>query len=521
MANLKLLTLDAAGERKQKNSNAEIVDFLQIRIGASVLAISEDTGHFAFGAKKLTGVADPTANQDAATKFYVDSQTSNGANQQLSNLSGTIAVNLDLDPGADNARDMGNATFLWKDIFARKLTADVNQLVLDGSSISVSSKNISNVADPVSAQDAVTKAYVDNLLNGIKWKANVRVASTANLALSSMPASVDGVTLTIGDRFLAKDQTLGEENGIYVFNGAAAAATRAADADSASELQSASVFVAEGTSADIAFTQTADSITLGTTPLVFVAFSSTALSGHDMIALVGGNISVDLASNGGLESSNPGNAAGQLRIKLADTSLALGAGGINVNLATGSGLEVATGLKVKLEASNPSLQIVADEVGVKFDPAGALSKGAGGTKANVDADTIKIASNNLAVDHAKTKTNDNAGPITIRQVVYVKSNGNVDLAQANVAAIADGELGVVEDASISAAAAGKIIFRRGAIIGGFAGLTPGKKYFVSRGTAGAIVVDLTGFVAGEKVYSVGRALSATELVFDPQFEYEF
>lgn len=158
---------------------------------------------------------------------------------------------------------------------------------------------------------------------------------------------------------------------------------------------------------------------------------------------------------------------------------------------------------------------------VKVDAAGALSITASGVKVNVDGDTTKIASNNLAVDHAKTKTNDNAGAITVRQVVYVKSNGNVDLAIATNTALFDAEFGVVEDASIASAGSGKIVLRRGAIVGGFTGLTPGKHQFLSRTTAGALVEDLSGFVATNQVISIGKAISATEIAFDPQYLFEF
>lgn len=120
----------------------------------------------------------------------------------------------------------------------------------------------------------------------------------------------------------------------------------------------------------------------------------------------------------------------------------------------------------------------------------------------------------------ETFTNDNAGAITVRQVAYIKANGNVDLARADVANIADQELVIVKDASISAAAAGKAYVADGAVIGGFTGLTPGKKYYVSKTTAGAIALfgDIT-FAAGDAVYCVGKAISATKLKYKPEFEY--
>lgn len=142
-------------------------------------------------------------------------------------------------------------------------------------------------------------------------------------------------------------------------------------------------------------------------------------------------------------------------------------------------------------------------------------------EATTASEGIKKVGFDIQRDDAVTKTNDNAGAITIRQVVYIKSNGNVDLARADVAALPDAMLGLVEDASISAAATGKIKVRRGAIISGFIGLTPGKLQYVSRTTAGALTESLSGFVAGEHVMSVGRAISTTEIEFDPQYHYEY
>lgn len=153
----------------------------------------------------------------------------------------------------------------------------LDQITAPSAAVSFNSQRITSLADPSSAQDAATKNYVDGLVGGgIAWKQPVRAATTANGTLASAfenGDTIDGVTLATGDRILIKDQTTGSENGIYTVN-ASGAPTRATDADTASEILQATVFVREGTTnADLAFTLTNDTITLGTTALTFVQIS--------------------------------------------------------------------------------------------------------------------------------------------------------------------------------------------------------------------------------------------------------
>jgi hypothetical protein len=133
-----------------------------------------------------------------------------------------------------------------------------------------------NLGSPTAGTDATTKAYVDAAISGLSWKDTVRVASTANVALTGLVA-IDGVTPVANDRILLKNQTAPAENGIWV--AASGAWARAADAAAAADLLNAAVFVSEGTvNADTAWVMTTNApITVGTTGLTWAQFGAGAV----------------------------------------------------------------------------------------------------------------------------------------------------------------------------------------------------------------------------------------------------
>jgi hypothetical protein len=121
--------------------------------------------------------------------------------------------------------------------------------------------------------EPVTLDQLNAAQEGIAWKDDVVAASTANINLSAPGAAIDGVTMVSGDRFLAKDQSTGSQNGIYIWNGAASAATRAADMSASAEFNSAVVPVKSGsTNAGTQWRQTAADPTVGTTAIAFTSF---------------------------------------------------------------------------------------------------------------------------------------------------------------------------------------------------------------------------------------------------------
>jgi len=138
--------------------------------------------------------------------------------------------------------------------------------------LAMGSFKITGLANGTVSADAVNLGQLNALVQGLDVKSSVRVASTADLTLSG-EQTIDGV-LTSADRILVKEQTLGENNGIYVTD--AGAWTRSTDADVSADVTAGLfTFVEEGTvNGDNGYILiTNDPIVLGTTPLVFTQFT--------------------------------------------------------------------------------------------------------------------------------------------------------------------------------------------------------------------------------------------------------
>lgn len=169
---------------------------------------------------------------------------------------------------------------------------------------------------------------------------SARASATSNVSLASPGASFDGVTLSNGDRLFLKDQTAAEENGIYVFNGASSALTRANDWDEASEIKAGDVVIIEEGSTyaeKIYILATNNPIVVGTTPLNFasvgtqlieagagLSFTDTTLdvNAGDGIQILSDAVAVNAAdlAGTGLEEDGSNN----LRIDFANPATEMG-----------------------------------------------------------------------------------------------------------------------------------------------------------------------------------------------------
>lgn len=172
----------------------------------------------------------------------------------------------------DISASAGIATSKISGFDAQVQSSRLDQMSAPTASVSLNSQKITNLANGTSASDAATVGQVQAASNGLDVKSSVRAAtlgSNITIATALTPSStLDGVTLSSGDRVLVKDQSDPIENGIYLVG---STPTRASDGLSGG----AFVFVEEGTSnADTGWVVTSNGpITPGTDPNAWSVFS--------------------------------------------------------------------------------------------------------------------------------------------------------------------------------------------------------------------------------------------------------
>ena len=152
-------------------------------------------------------------------------------------------------------------------------------------------------ADPTTALGLATKQYVDLVTAGVNYHAPVVAASVSNLSANYSNGSsgvgatltadtnrafstLDGQTVSVGQRILIKDQTTQLQNGIYTLTtvGSGAAPwviTRATDNDAAPELANGDVINVTGGTVNSGKTfvnSTTGTITVGTTAITWASY---------------------------------------------------------------------------------------------------------------------------------------------------------------------------------------------------------------------------------------------------------
>ncbi len=138
-----------------------------------------------------------------------------------------------------------------------------------------------------------------NLAGVPQWKTDVVAMATSNKSLSDPNfTTLDGVTLSVGDRILLQNQTAKAENWIYIWGGQHVALVRASDSNTAKLVQYATVRVAGGTVPNINSVWqvvTTPPITLDTTALTLAELSEMSYIGTANRITVTG-VTIDIAA---------------------------------------------------------------------------------------------------------------------------------------------------------------------------------------------------------------------------------
>ena len=207
---------------------------------------------------KITGLADPTNLQDAATKNYVDTEIGDHSDLTtgVHGVTGSVV-------GTENTQTLTNKTLGTGTALSADLDAD--------------GQKITGLGTPTADSDAATKAYVDSVAEGLHVHASVAAATTANVDLTpgNAPSTIDGVTLTDQMRILVKSQTAPAENGIYIYDQATDDLVRALDYNTAAEIDAGDFVFVDGGNiyGNTGWVQINAITTLGTDPVAWVQFS--------------------------------------------------------------------------------------------------------------------------------------------------------------------------------------------------------------------------------------------------------
>jgi len=344
-------------------------------------------------------------------------------------VSGTISATSFVGPTITSINSViDNTNSNVTALSATLATSIANHLPLAGGTMTGA---ITLPGNPSANLEAATKQYVDNLtaaaihfhdavrvespdtagnLNATYNNGTAGVGATLTNAGTQAALVIDGVTLNTSDRVLIYNQTNGYENGVYTVTDTGSASTnwvltRATDADSYEPNDNTGIdggsyfFVQEGdTGAGEAYVcSNVGAITIGTTPITFVLFSSSLvytagtgidINGSRVISTSGVATDAALTALSATMATSIDNS--NTLIAATSAALATSIGNTNANVTT------------NINAITSINSILGDGTGFVTDAelaavSAALATSIGNTNSNVTTNTNAITSINAVL----------------------------------------------------------------------------------------------------------------------------
>ncbi len=440
---------DGAGLFNVPSAQGGTVNFVKAGTGIHVTLDGTTTTNPITASGTLALNADQSFGTVSATSFVLAGSgaliTETSATALVTALSATMATSIDnsntnitananaitaLSATMATSIDNSNTTnaSAISAVSATMATSIANHLPLAGGTMTGS---ITLPGNPSANLEAATKQYVDNLtaaaihfhdavrvespdtagnLNATYNNGTAGVGATLTNAGTQAALVIDGVTLNTSDRVLIYNQTNGYENGVYTVTDTGSASTnwvltRATDADSYEPNDNTGIdggsyfFVQEGdTGAGEAYVcSNVGAITIGTTPITFVLFSSSLvytagtgidINGSRIISTSGVATDAALTALSATMATSIDNS--NTLIAATSAALATSIGNTNANVTT------------NINAITSINSILGDGTGFVTDAelaavSAALATSIGNTNSNVTTNTNAITSINAVL----------------------------------------------------------------------------------------------------------------------------